>query len=525
MKVLIVDDEKLERVLISNAVEWEKYGFEVIGEAGNGEEALEFFHVNEPDLIVTDINMPFMDGISFVENVRKHSKTCHIIILTGYREFEYARKAVLLGVDDFIMKPINAAEVEKAIIASREKIELERGQKETIKYLQREAMDNRKLLRDAFLQRLLERRIDSEEAIHKLQMFQLTELMESCICINLRFSIGEEEEYKTIYAKKALAWIEGHTTAKVCFMHYRENIVLLFSKTEVQEIEEEMEQILQYVTSVSALEVEAAMSKKKQGISGIAEAYQQTLKVISIGFLLGRNRLLNYEEYERIRSYNRDDIPVNWKDFEMAMASEVYARVEGFVENYVRCIADGKDFDAGYLKIMALELLSRAVGVLTRYGNSFTAIMDESKYYKGLAAINHIEDMENFLKDTLQQILSQIQEKRTKKGTALIQNVQKYVRNHLANPELSLSLIATELYVNASYLSRAFKQEEGESLIEYITRNRIEKSMQLLDSTDLKAYEIADMVGIKDAHYFGICFKKYVGMTIKEYKGRGKKQM
>lgn len=105
-----------------------------------------------------------------------------------------------------------------------------------------------------------------------------------------------------------------------------------------------------------------------------------------------------------------------------------------------------------------------------------------------------------------------------KKGTALITNVQKYIHNNLSNPELSLRLIAKELYVNESYLSRVFKQEKQESLIEYITRNRIEKSLQLMDVTDMKAYEIAEAVGIKDAHYFSICFKKYLGVTIKEYK-------
>ena len=95
-----------------------------------------------------------------------------------------------------------------------------------------------------------------------------------------------------------------------------------------------------------------------------------------------------------------------------------------------------------------------------------------------------------------------------------------FIEQNLGNPELSLRLIAQELYMNGSYLSRVFKQETGESLTEYITRKRIEKSMQLMDETSMKAYEIAEQVGIKDAHYFSICFKKYVGVTVKEYKNR-----
>ena len=95
-----------------------------------------------------------------------------------------------------------------------------------------------------------------------------------------------------------------------------------------------------------------------------------------------------------------------------------------------------------------------------------------------------------------------------------------FIEQNLGNPELSLRLIAQELYMNGSYLSRVFKQETGESLTEYITRKRIEKSMQLMDETSMKAYEIAEQVGIKDAHYFSICFKKYVGVTVKQYKNR-----
>ena len=186
VKVLIVDDEKLERVLISNSVEWEKNGFEVIGEAGNGEEALEFFDMNQPDLILTDINMPFMDGVTFAQRIRERSKSCHIIMLTGYREFEYARKAVALGVDEFLVKPINAMEVTRAAVASREKIKKERGADREMAHLKQEAIGSRLLLRDAFLQRLLEQRVEEEEALHKLQMFQLTRLLAPGVCVSVK---------------------------------------------------------------------------------------------------------------------------------------------------------------------------------------------------------------------------------------------------------------------------------------------------------------------------------------------------
>jgi len=521
MKVLIVDDEKLERVLIANAVEWEKYGLTLIGEAGNGEEALEFFDINEPDLILTDINMPFMDGVALAENIRKRSQTCRIIMLTGYREFEYARKAVFLGVDDFLVKPINAEEVKKAVLASRDKIISERGQKEQLKHLQKEALDNHKLLRDAFLQRLLERHIEEEEALHKLQMFELTDLMKHCVCVNLRLRFEEDADGKKEYSQKLLKWVEEHTSAKVCFMHYLENLILFFSKETSKEVEEQVKGLLRYCMTVQGLSLAVGISNEMEGISGISEAYGQTLKAISAGFIFGQNRCLHYAEYEKISSRTKEGTEISWKELDMAVAGGVPQRVESCIEYYVRLVSESKEQDADYLKIMTLEILSRVAGILAKHGKSLTESVDERQYYEGVAGIHTSADMERFLKDTLQQVIGKLQENRNKKGTALIENVRKYVRDNLSEPDLGLKLIAAELFVNASYLSRVFKQEVGESLIEYITRNRIEKSMQLLDSTDMKAYEIAEAVGIKDAHYFSICFKKYVGMTIKEYKARG----
>lgn len=146
--------------------------------------------------------------------------------------------------------------------------------------------------------------------------------------------------------------------------------------------------------------------------------------------------------------------------------------------------------------------------------------MGEQQYYQGISQIDSVDTMRTFLREVAERVLEQTAGFRTRKGNALVTNVKVLVEQNLENPDLSLSMIAQRLFMNGSYLSRVFKQETEENLIEYITRKRIEKSMQLVDETSLKAYEIAERVGIKDAHYFSICFKKYVGVTVKEYKNR-----
>lgn len=523
-KVLIVDDEKLERVLISKAVDWQANGLEVIGEAGNGEEALEFFKINEPDLIITDINMPFMDGVTLAEEIRKRSRNCHIIMLTGYREFEYARKAVILGVDEFLVKPINTVEVTKAVIASREKMESERGEQKQIQTLQEEAENTRILLRDTFLQRLLEKRVEKEEAIHKLQMFRLTSLLDDCICVNLSLRLEEHAQLdKKEYYDRMQEWIVLNTTARVCFMHYLNNLILFFAEDTKETVEKQIKQFFLQFQGETGLRIDAGISKSELGFEGIAEAYSQTEKAIAAGMILGGNRYIRYDEYEEIKNRQKNSIDMNWKDFDLAMVSGVRSRVDGCIEHYYRQVTDQEQTDPDYIKIMALEMVSHAATVLSKYGKSILDVMEEKSYYEQVSSIETPADMLLFLKNVVNQILQYTEGFYMKKGTALIANVQKYIHNNLSDPDLSLRLIAKELFVNESYLSRVFKQEKQESLIEYITRNRIEKGLHLMDTTDMKAYEIAEAVGIKDAHYFSICFKKYLGVTIKEYKsGRSK---
>lgn len=519
VKVLIVDDEKLERVLINKSVDWEKNGLEVIGEAANGEEALAFCEVNEPDLILTDINMPFMDGVTFAQQIRERSKSCHIIMLTGYREFEYARKAVTLGVDDFLVKPINTKEVSEAVISSRKKIEQEWGTDLEMTHLQQAAADNQRLLRDAFLQRLLEYRVEEEEAMHKLQMFQLTSLIQGCICVSVNLRVPEGTSKQKI-CRNIEAWGREHTSAKVCFVHYLGHVIFFYGAEQSEQMREEMQNLAEEVTACKDCVITVAVSEIKQGLRGISEAYRQTQKVNALGMISAGKRLWNYADYEKTEKRRCRMTEMNWKNFEIAMTGGSRERVEECIDTYCRELEGEEASDEISLKMTAIEVSERMAGVLSRQGKAVTDVVGEQQYYQGIIEIDSVNAMRIFLKNAAGQILEQTSGLRTKKGNALVANVKVFVEQHLGDPDLNLSMIAQKLYLNGSYLSRTFKQEAGENLIEYITRKRIEKSMQLVDETSMKAYEIAEQVGIRDAHYFSLCFKKYVGVTVKDYKNR-----
>lgn len=523
LKVLVVDDEKLERVLIQKIYDWDKNGFEIIGDVSSGVEGLEFINNRRPDIIITDINMPSMDGLEFVEKVfqEEANKAIRIIIITGYREFDYARRAVKLGVDDFILKPIDGKELAKIAGDIKKDIEKEQMEKEEVTKLKEKITQNEDIVIESFLQRLVENRVDEEEGSYRLQMYQFASILEKCICANIQLeydkSMGEEQ--KEWYGKRVIQLIHERAIGEVvCFMHYLGNILVYFKQDDVTKIMGPCKRIIDDITAQLSIQVSIGISKSHSGYEGIHQAYQESIKSLSTFLFLGRNRCLLYSDYETIEQRSHTIEKIDWEDFIFSVQNCLVDKVNDYIDTYVKHIYDTGSTNMLWLKYMALNLLVKAESTLHKTGKNLSEIENIGTSADLVEPIDSIDSMKQILKEHVNAIMKYHDSIRTTKGRQVIKQALDSIERNLYNPELCLKLVASEIYVNESYLSRIFKQEVGESLIGYITRKRIEESIRLLNSTDLKVYEIADRVGIKDPHYFSICFKKQVGVTIKEYR-------
>ncbi|MDD2971257.1 MAG: response regulator [Lachnospiraceae bacterium] len=544
IRVLIVDDEKLERVLILKALDWEREGFEIVGEAGNGEEALEFYQMKSPELIITDINMPYMDGVQLAEEIKKRDPQSKIVMVTGYREFEYARKALRIGVEDFLLKPINIDEIQDMARKIKKEIEEQKGHRREYDSLKEKEQETQYIILESFLQRLVENRIEEEEALRKLKVYNLDGIATHCICMNVKIEKGRSQENR-IHGSKL--WENGtqenrvqgngihdailydiHVIyrrvlqlfqADISFVHYMENLIFYFREETLETVCEYGEHIRQMLKEEYGITAEIGISSRQEGFPGISRAYRQTEKAVAASVILGRNRCITYEEYEKAKATGQEKFDIRWKDFIFYVESGVRNRVEEEISRYCNFIRGQRIVDRSYIRLMGMDMISKASTILSKHGRSMEEVVEEDLYER-IIHIDSVDELEEYLKKVLGRIMEYADSIRAKKGNSLIESAKKYIDEHLHDCELSLKTVAGELYVNESYLSRSFKQETGESLIEYITRNRIEQSIELLNTTDMKAYEISEYVGIKDPHYFSICFKKQMGVTIKEYKNR-----
>lgn len=519
--MLLVDDEKLERVLIRNGLDWEDYGFEIIGEAGSGEEALEYMVHHKPQLVLTDINMPHMDGLELAQKILKMSPNCHIIIVTGYREFDYARRAVKIGVEDFLLKPVNINEIADLAEKIKEKIRLEEKQERAVEDLKASILADQDIVMESFFQRLVEERISEEEAKRKLMLYKCESLMKGCICFNIKRKEDNINQDFTKAHKELMEFLKKKELKNVlCFTHYMQSILLYFMETDCESAKKQVKLLHNQMNETLGIATTIGMSEYNKGFKGIAHAFEQSKKALSVSVFLGRNRLVTFKEYEEVMNQSEITYEIDWENFLFSVQNALVDKVKAYRNEYVDLIQSSKVTDMEYLRLMTMDMITRAGTTLHKYGINLTDLIGEEKLYQKVRHINTVEEITIYLEKVLDIIMNYHESKKLKQGNKVVEEAVEFIDDNLFDPELSLRLVASKIYSNESYLSRVFKKEKGISLIEYISKKRIEESVHLLNTTDLKVYEIADKIGFRDSHYFSICFKKLTGVTVKEFKRR-----
>lgn len=514
LNVLLVDDEKLERVLIRKGYKWEENGFKIVGEAASGKEALEYINYHEVDIVVTDINMPGMDGLQFTEALLKAHPKCRVVIITGFREFEYARKAINLGVDEFLLKPINIKEISEVMAKLKEEINQRNKEATEVAKLKESMENNYDILKESFLLRLVENRIDEEEAVKKMDTYNCKELIDGCVCIDVKIKDNQEEEnYKKVYELVQ----NQNNDNMITFVHFMHNIIIYFVNKDLDECINYAEALHKKLNKIG-ITATIGISGENIGFCGIASAYGQADKALGVSVLLGRNRVVTYSEYQEVMKQNNSKIELDWDKFAEAINNCREEEMLKYIKDYIEVIKKGKIADEEYLKLMTMTIILCAGSTLNKYGINLYQLINEEDVFKDVRAIRSVTDALECAKEYIKIVYDYHNQKKSKRNKNVIEDALEYVNRNLYNSELSLKKAATDLYINESYLSREFKKTYGVSFIEYVSEKRIEASKKILKQTDLKVYEVAEKVGFKDSHYFCICFKKQTGKTVKEYR-------
>ena len=536
LKVFLVEDEAVIREGLRDKIPWEQYGYRFVGEAADGEMALPAIRKTRPDVLITDIKMPFMDGLSLSRIVHAELPKTKIIIISGYDDFEYAREAIHVGVDQYLLKPITRMNLRKVLLELKEKIEQDMEQQDYQMQLQNEMHEYEQFSLRRFFEKALEGELSVGE-IYDEAAKRSVDL--SADCYNLMFLYLQEKEEASSGGRME-EFIRRQEEVLHYFLRHPQYILFRWNvncygvliKAGKGQMAELTKNALEHVKKVCVpetgqLDWYAAVGNPVERLSLLSACYQSVNHYFAYRFLmpslhiLTEESLADYLTTQEERSIDYVDsskmAPEIIRDF---LARGTEGEIPDFVESYLRSIREALE-STMFRDYVVLNIRFTTISYVESLGATKEEYYDRMEHYVQDIHMKP-EEVPEYFADTLRAAIRLRDEEGSYQSKKALRHALEYIDENYACESLTLGSVACEVNVSANYLSSVFSQNMQKTFTEYVTEKRMEKARKLLRGTDLSTGKIAAEVGYKDSHYFSFVFKKTQGCSPREYRNSRK---
>lgn len=535
LKLFLVEDEMIIREGIKNKIKWEDYGFTFVGEASDGELALPLIQKLKPDVLITDIKMPFMNGLELSKLVKKEIPNIKIIILSGYNEFEYAKEAIGIGVTDYLLKPVSSIKITEVILKVKNLIEDEKKQILLKEQYDKEMEENKNQRKSKILSSLLSQKVNITEVLENSRDINVDLIAEEFNI--LIFSFFKENSPLDVYSKDM---IDAENTIIHIFSNLNEAI--LFNDdfgNKVILLKNYKEYNIKAITSKYINDLVNVFEKNKdlgyfigignpvKRLTDVKKSFNEASKAFALRHVFGINQVIHYNDIEykisNSQSISIEEINTfisHKKKIEMFLKFGTVDSVSNFIDNYFELI--DKDNMNSYLfrQYIVIDVLLMAYSFLDEIGLNKDIIKDINGNIHSKKLLS-IKNTKEYLVSVLNEVLLLRDISVSKKYSTILNEAKKYIDKNYQDPDISLNAVSEFINISPSYLSSLFSREIGKTFIEYLTTLRMNKAKELLRCTNLRSSEIAYSVGYKDSHYFSFLFKKLEKKTPREYRTGG----
>ncbi|MBO7484996.1 MAG: response regulator [Spirochaetaceae bacterium] len=521
-KVFIVDDEVIVREGIRSKIDWDNTEFELAGEAADGEIALSMIQDIKPDILITDIKMPFMDGLELARMVKKIQPWIRIIILSGHDEFEYAKKAISIGIDDYLLKPFTAEDVLASMRKATMQIDKERKQLSAMTEMKEALKTKERLVQKEFLSDLVHGISDMSSVMQKSQELQL-DLIARYYKIFITKIETQSQSAKKIQDACSLlnSYADGWDGIIRFFLHKNRMVCIVKSNTR-EEIEEKVYSIAETIEHViktnSECTVITAIGTTVDHLSLLKESYEDAKKIIEISNYNNQNRIISSDDLQ----LNSDEL-LELKENDPLVDRLKYAgknEISALIEESMLLIKKNPGQFQVFASYLLVDLIFAVSKLVENLGGDIKTENPEILQRNFIE--NAVLDEDNFRKK-MESILNFAVEFRDSKMTGrygdVILKAKEYIDKNYADQNTTLTTVAEVVCLSPNHFSTIFSQECKTTFIEYLTNVRIENAKRLIRETDMKGYDIAYECGFSDPHYFSYIFKKNTGLSPREFKG------
>lgn len=520
-KIIIVDDEKIIREGLANIMDWQSIGFEVVARLKDGREALEYIERNSVDVIVTDIKMTFVSGLEVAKYIYEQKPEIKVVLISGYKEFEFAQQAIKYNVEHYILKPTKLNEL--TAIFSDIKIKLDReAELRKQKQIEKQYLDEVfPLLKEQFFVDLFMGVLqDKEEIVKRIQLIGLDIDPEKSVCCFAAIKLVSYDEYvekKWMYGKDKF-----HTAVKNYFevqtdeIHYYptyrvhdtlQSLILIPEKVDISDATAFIEQHFINIKSgfKELFDMEITL-EVQQSFKNIFEIITKRKPIIPSGSNNSFMKMINEKEFNKLMEQQ--------KLFMSYINAGNIKAVEALFDVFLKELAFT---DARVIQNFVIDLFALLGNKLKDNGIDIYSATHWKFNYNEILVLNDIPEIRLWGKAMLNGISEYVSNSGKSSESNIIQKVKEYLNNNYSS-DISLEDAADLVFLSPTYFSRIFKQQTGDNFIDYVVRLRIEKAKELLVDTQYKTYEISSLVGYKSARYFSKIFKGFTGFTPSEYR-------
>ncbi|MFC4304359.1 helix-turn-helix domain-containing protein [Cohnella boryungensis] len=517
--VLIVDDDAMIVKGLEQFVDWQDMGFSIVGTARDGEEGLQAIRELQPEIVLTDIKMPYKDGLSMIEDCLSDGMAPHFVVLTGFNEFEYARRALKSRVSDYLLKPVEEHKLIAVLDSIREQIRENKRQKEDISALERRAQESYVLIQEKLIAELLDGSLPLEAiSAEKLALYDIR-LSRSCCQVVL--VEGDKTLLSDPKLTEMMTTVLGRHGMDANLARIGDGLTLLLNGGEDGEryLGAALEEIR--TKALEWLGLPLTMGVSNSGTADeLPDLYLQAKLALQYKMYTGSGSLNAYRSLALEAELFLHDPQEQARRLLAAVSENNEARIHAELDGFFDQIRRHGGLPPQSVYRVCSEVLYEIRKALNETGLPADRFVEEpAAAIEGMVRQGTLDELRQGFGVIFRQIRAHLDRSPEHAGGEQIDSIILYMRTHYAEP-IDLDIISRTFYIDPSYFCKVFKKSTGETYLHYLTKIRIDKACQLLSNPASKVYEIAGQVGYEDQRYFSQVFRKHTGMTPSDYQKR-----
>ncbi len=529
-KLIFADDEAIVRRNVAKMVSWEECGFVLLGCCTNGHELLEMVERERPDIVIADINMPFINGIDAARQIRAEYPGVQIVFLSGHNEFQYAQQAIDIKAIKYILKPISPERFYQALSEIKAFMDNEFRKARDLSRLEKLQEQNKALMSTLFLHRLLLSEFDMQEACRQKEKLSLQWLEGSAFCAAaikadpgvkaLETELVSDELVQVAVLNVALEMIEEIQMGSAILME--DYVVLIFCCRE-QEPQEFYKTAIACAGHIQAVvennlwfTVSIGLGQVYDRITDLVYSYGEAVSALGYRKTFGYNHLILIDDIEphrgRQKTFDRRQALELMEVIKSGQKNEIEAEIEHFFE-------DIKPYEWESMRIYAMSMLLSVLREGDGMGINLWGAISKTDIGHILEA-SKLGEIQSIVFQVCETLSDMISKEQQQNYSQVVQKAKEFTERNYSLPDLCADMVSEHLHLSASYFRKVFKKEMEVPFGNYLTRVRMQKAQQLIKGTEMRSYEIAEAVGYSDPHYFSYCFKRYFDMSPNEMRGQ-----